>query len=258
MSKVEKWIRHSTLKACKGLIVASVIEVARLKEKYKLPDNKIKQIFNPVDLSMWEGVSRNEARKSFGIVAEKRIVIWHGRIDYYRKGLDILIDAWEMISKKNGEETFELILLGSGVNAGLLQLRLKQSMATNITWINEYTNNRDEIYRYLKAADIYVFPSRNEGFPVAPLEAMACGLPLVAADAPGILDILPPGGQNGGIVVQREDIGALAVALENLLLDKEKRDRLGQNAAAHIQENFSLQTVGMQLKDFMFKNEIRK
>jgi glycosyltransferase involved in cell wall biosynthesis len=55
--------------------------------------------------------------------------------------------------------------------------------------------------QYLSVADVYVFPSRHEGFPVAPLEAMACGLPIVAAYAPGICDILSEGEESGGLVV---------------------------------------------------------
>ena len=70
---------------------------------------------------MWEGFGQDEARESLGINANKRIAIWHGRSDYYRKGLDILIDAWEKISKENGEEKFELIILGSGVNSAMLR-----------------------------------------------------------------------------------------------------------------------------------------
>ena len=84
---------------------------------------------------------------------------------------------------------------------------------------------------------------------------MACGLPLIATDAPGIVDILPLGEHSGGIVLQREDTRALAAAILNLLQDKEKVDRLGQNAANNIQQNFSFKAVGIQLKEFMFKNE---
>ncbi len=258
MSYAEKWIRPITIKACKGFIVASGVEAIRLKEKYKLPEEKLKKIFNPVDLSMWEGCSQDKAKESLGINANKRIAIWHGRIDYYRKGLDILIDAWEKICAENGEENFELIILGSGVNAEMLRLRLTQSSLKNVTWINEYINDRKKMYNYLKSADVYVFPSRNEGFPVAPLEAMACGLPLVAADAPGISDILQNGENSGGIMLKREDTNAFASTILCLLQHKEKADTLGSLAAQNIQQNFSIQSVGTQLKQFMFCDENKK
>lgn len=252
MSYGEKWIRPFTIKACKGLIVASAVEAIRLKEKYKLPEEKLRKIFNPVDISMWGGWSQEEARKILEINTNKRIAIWHGRVDYYRKGLDILIDAWEKICNENGEENFELIILGSGVNSEMLRLRLAQSHVNNITWINEYINDRKKIYSYLKSADLYVFPSRNEGFPVAPLEAMACGLPLIAADAPGISDILQSGESSGGIVLKREDTNAFAATILYLLQDKEKTNKLGSSAVENIKQNFSLESVGAQLKQFMF------
>ena len=248
----EKWIRPTTIKNCKGIIVASGDEAKRLQEKYHMHERKLMQIFNPVDLAMWNGLTHEEARKLLNIRSDKTIAIWHGRIDYYRKGLDILIDAWEQVCEESGEENIELVILGSGVNSEMLQLRLKKSSANNITWINKYTNDRKEIFTYLKSANVYVFPSRNEGFPVAPLEAMACGLPLIASDAPGIIDILKHGEESGGIMLKRPDCNALAASIMYMLQHKEEADRLGNLAMKNINENFSLTAIGAQLKQFIF------
>jgi glycosyltransferase involved in cell wall biosynthesis len=254
LSPYEKRIRPITLKLCKGLIVASTKESLRLIENYKLPLQKQTAIFNPIDLSMWEGESQDEARKTLGIRA-CRVAIWHGRIDYYRKGLDSLIDAWERVCSIADSKNFELILLGDGVNSDMLRIRLERSTATNIRWINEYTNDRKRICTYLRAADLYVFPSRNEGFPVAPLEAMACGLPVVATDVPGMVDIFPLGESSGGIILKDEDTNLLAATILELLQDKQKADKMGYMALKNVKQNFSVQVVGAQLKKFLFKDE---
>jgi Glycosyltransferase len=100
---------------------------------------------------------------------------------------------------------------------------------------------------WLSAADIYVTASRVEGMPVAPLEAMACGLPVVATDAQGLPEILEQGEESGGIIIQQEDAGQLAEAV-NRMRDPHLRARLAANALRRAEQGFSIDTVGRQLK----------
>ncbi|HEY9655097.1 MAG TPA: glycosyltransferase family 4 protein, partial [Crinalium sp.] len=102
--------------------------------------------------------------------------------------------------------------------------------------------------RYLLAADLYTLPSSHEGFPVAPIEAMACGLPIVATDVSGIPDILADGEQSGGLMVLRENPNALAAAIERLLDDATWRIALGKLAQQRVAAAFSLKSVGQQLR----------
>jgi starch synthase len=91
--------------------------------------------------------------------------------------------------------------------------------------------------------------SRQEGFPVAPLEAMASGLPVVATDAPGLAEIVVGAAKPVGSLVPREEPGALADALSRLLLDPELSRAWGANARAHVRERFSLRAVGHRLAE---------
>ena len=109
-----------------------------------------------------------------------------------------------------------------------------------------------ELWSYLMAADLYTIPSRYEGFAVAVLEAMACGLPIVASDAGGVVDALPRAEEDGGIVVPRGDARALAAALSRLLDDPALAARLGRIAKRRIDEEFSLTVVGQKLRRFLF------
>jgi glycosyltransferase involved in cell wall biosynthesis len=92
--------------------------------------------------------------------------------------------------------------------------------------------------------------SRHEGFPVAPLEGMACGLPIVATAVPGITEIMGDEEPLPGMPVSIGDVAALADALARLLGDFGLTGELGFRAKKRAQD-FSLESVGAQLRDFL-------
>ena len=134
-----------------------------------------------------------------GLIDETFIAINHGRIDINRKGLDILIDAWRIFGD---EASSKLVIIGSGQDHDAFARILASSDLSNVIWLPDYTTDWNRIRLWLSAADVYVTASRTEGMPVAPLEAMACGLPVVASDAQGLPDILTDGEASGGLVVR--------------------------------------------------------
>jgi len=242
LSRFERPLRPLTLRACAGLIVGSTVEADRLHRRYGVPDRKMARIFNPIDLRMWPPADRDGARSDLGIPRDACVVAWHGRVEIHRKGLDVLVAAWHVL--RRGRDV-RLLLVGSGRDAAALRALLGDDRGVH--WVDEYVNDRKVIRRYLAAADVYAFPSRNEGFPVAPVEAMACGLPVVAADAPGVADIL---GEDGTIV-PAGDAEALARALGPLLDDAGLRADFGARARRRAEERFSLESVGRELRAFL-------
>jgi starch synthase len=259
-SRIEAWIRPRTLAACGGLIVATQTEIQRLKSVYNFRPEKVAKIFNPLDLNLWKVAEspeirqqiHSQVRSELGITQISRIVIYHGRIDIYRKGLDILLEAWnKVVSNYTLEQRPYLLIVGTGQDAEDFQQMIDNDSLANIIWINQYILDRNVIVRYLSASDLYVLPSRHEGFPVAPLEAMACGLPVVASEAPGVPDILERYEESGGIRVPSEDADQLALAVRKLLDSEALRSRLSQYAIDRVRKHFSLRSVGQHMKEFM-------
>ncbi len=256
LSWLEALPRHLAFRACTGVIIATQTEIQRVREHYPIPPSKIARIFNPADTTAWQASDRTEARAALGIPLNARVVVWHGRVEIERKGLDILLDAWHKICCDRPDKDLRLLLVGTGSDAEQLRQRIDRMQLQGVMWLNEFVSDRKVIQRYLSAANVYTLPSRQEGFPVAPIEAMSCGLPVVAADAPGVPDILEGGEVSGGLVVPRGDATALALALGRVLDDETWGRELGKRARCRVESCFSPETVGKQLRDVLLTQSL--
>ena len=249
-SAIEGPIRQLSVRRCAGLVIPSRDERARVQSTYDVPSRKIGSIPNPVDVVACPPSQRHAARTELGIGRDTRVVAWHGRVQIHKKGLDVLLDAWDRICLERPGADILLLLVGSGRDADALRHRVDSNH--RVRWIDRYVFERRQLWSYLSAADLYTIPSRYEGFAVAVLEGMACGLPVVASDAPGVADIFPRAEEDGGIVVPREDATALAAALLRLLEDPDLAQRLGAAGKRRMEEEFSIQVIGSRLRRFLF------
>jgi glycosyltransferase involved in cell wall biosynthesis len=249
-SRLEKITRLRAVRQCAGLIIGPATEAARVQAEYGVAPDKIARLPNPLDLTEWQPMPRAKARKTLGLPITARIAISHGRIDIFRKGLDLLLDAWSKLRAAHPSEEWRLVLIGSGDDASKFRRMLCGQDDSSVLWIDRYVRDRPLMRMWLSAADIYVMASRHEGFPVAPLEAMACGLPVIATAVPGIAEIMGHKVPLPGIAVPVADVTALVGALKTLLGDVAVSQALGLHARMRAQD-FSLVSVGTQLRDFL-------
>jgi glycosyltransferase involved in cell wall biosynthesis len=249
-SRLEKITRPLAVRRCAGLVIGSGTEVERVQAKYRVARDKIASLPNPLDLTEWQPMQRAEARERLSLPPTAPIAISHGRIDIFRKGLDLLLDAWVKLRKENAGRDWRLILIGSGDDASQFRTMLAGQSDSSVIWIDRYVRDRPLMRTWLCAADVYVMASRHEGFPVAPLEAMACGLPIIATAVPGIAEIMGDKLPLPGIAVPIADVAALEGALQSLLGDIAVSRDLGLRARERAQD-FSLGSVGAQLRDFL-------
>ena len=253
---IERFLRRQSLQACSGLIIASHTEIQRVQSHYGIPLTKVAQIFNPIDVKSWVPGDHEMARSLLEIPDDACVVAWHGRISIHKKGLDILLDAWERLCGDHPAEDLRLLLIGTGDGDAELSQRLKSISYRGVSWVDQFVHDPEIIRRYLSAADVYAFPSRYEGFPVALIEAMACGLPVVATDTDGAVDILAGGESDGGFLVPRGDAESLALVLNRVLSDESLRQKLGNSARRRIEMRCSTETVGKDLHSFLFRDRL--
>ena len=124
--------------------------------------------------------------------------------------------------------------------------------ATLNLWVDEgvveWWGHRDDMPQVYAQSTIVCLPSYREGLPLALLEGAACGRPLVATPVPGCREVCID--QQTGICVPLKDAGALAAAIENLLTDPQLCRRLGSNARALVEREFSLERVARETLAF--------
>jgi glycosyltransferase involved in cell wall biosynthesis len=249
--KLERLMRPWSIRACTGLVIGSGVEVQRVRDRYSVDSRKIRRIANPIDTETWRPGGVGEARQELGIPAQARVAAWHGRVQLPKKGLDILVDAWARVCAERPGAELRLLLIGSGADTDAVRSRLDGHRLRNVVWVERYLHDRSEIRDLLLAADVYAFSSRHEGFPVALVEAMACGLPVVATDVGGVRDILPAGERSGGVVVPPRDPVGFAAALGRLLDDESLAQALGKLSRERAKE-FGFVTIGRELRSFFF------
>ncbi|MGG6293245.1 glycosyltransferase family 4 protein [Leptolyngbya sp. AN02str] len=250
-SSIERWSRQWAFDRCTGVLVSPQKEIDRIRQCYDVAPDKVSRIFTPIDTAIWHAVPQMAARTALGLPQDARMVVCHGRIDMHRKGLDILLLAWEQLCRDRPNADLRLVLVGTGPDSAKMRQWISDRQLRGIIWRDEFVNDQPTIRQYLSAADVYVMASRQEGFPIAPLEAMACGLPIVAADAPGVPDILEQGEASGGVMVARESVDELAIALGRILDDPVLGIQLGTQARQRIEQSFSPLAIGRQLRSVL-------
>jgi glycosyltransferase involved in cell wall biosynthesis len=249
-TQLEGGVHRWTVPAAAGLLIGARQEAEAVSSRHRLPPGAVTLVSNPIDLHEWTPGDQAAARAALGLPADVPVASWHGRMNVRQKGLDILVEAWRLVCAERPGVDLRLLLCGGlRGDRGSTALRrlIDAADLRGVHWRDEYVTDRTIVRRQIAASDVFVFPSRHEGFAVAPMEAMACARPVVACDAPGVIDLLGGGEQEaGGVVVPLEDPMALAGALGRLLDDRALAARLGE-AARRAMERHSPEAVGRLL-----------
>lgn len=163
--------------------------------------------------------NKTNIRKELDLSEDAFIVLSIGELNS-NKNQKTIIEAMNLLK----DSTIHYVLCGKGDELENLQkLVEKYRLSKNI----HFLGYRKDVVDICSQSDIYVMPSRREGLPVASLEAMYCGLPLITSNIRGLVDVMQDG--NSGYLCEPNDVEAFAKAIRVLKSDKELREKCGKN-----------------------------
>ncbi|KKR21332.1 MAG: hypothetical protein UT48_C0010G0080 [Parcubacteria group bacterium GW2011_GWE2_39_37] len=216
-----------------------------LKDEFKKKgmNKPIEVIFNPTDIDFFIPPENEEYKKSlkqkYGIVDKS--IIYMGRLSY-EKSIDQVISAFAIVNKKKPQ--VKLMILGDGPEKTILEkLSAQLDLQHSVEFIGRY-NHDQALIDLLNANDIFVTASKSENLPVSLLEAMACGLPIVAVDERGIPEVVK--NKLNGYIVQADQPALLAKKIIELLEDKDI-DKFA-NASRELAKRYSSSTYAKNLE----------
>jgi len=163
---------------------------------------------------------RDEARREFGLLPTDLVLLLIGN-DWVKKGLRCLLRAVALC----GDRSLRLLVAGSDDPA-----IFASEIADEIKNAVRFLPPREDVLAYYAAADVYVGPSLEDAFGLPILEAMACGLPVIASSFAGASEAIEDGA-NGLILREPEDAAELASRIKLLASDERLRSSIGARAA---------------------------
>ncbi|MDR2719927.1 MAG: glycosyltransferase family 4 protein [Nitrososphaerota archaeon] len=173
-----------------------IIAVSNATKEYVISlgakPKKIKVLHNGVDLNRFKPLPnvKENMRKKLGIPKDAKVVLTVRRL-VYKNGVDTLIDAANIAVKKRQNLVF--VIAGKGPDLVSIQGQIEQLGLENNLKLTGFVDGKD-LHLYYNVADMFVLPSKSgEGLPLVALEAMACGLPVIATNVGGINEIMVKG-----------------------------------------------------------------
>jgi glycosyltransferase involved in cell wall biosynthesis len=211
-------------KNCDVAIAPSMAVKEELINLYDIDSKKIKVIYNGVNTNRFRPINKKFARKILGLPKKKKYVIWVGNNPVIKR-LSLAIKAVDELK-----------------NIYLLIVGVSGSNFKNVIFYGEVQDCRRLLFLY-NAADILLFPSIYEGFPLVPLEAMSCGLPIIISGKCPTVEIIRNGAE--GYIINDDDPKSYTRAIKSLLDDRVLYQTISLNCRK-LAERYSWESQGKE------------
>jgi glycosyltransferase involved in cell wall biosynthesis len=204
------------------------------------------------DTTNFRLTSKTHARAKLKLDSREKIILYVGRFDE-RKGIETLVRAFALLRKEQNFENLKLLIVGgSSANMPDGEERERIEHIVNDLGVKESTIfvgriGHDILPLYYTAADVCVIPSHYEPFGLVAIEAMACGVPVVASNVGGLRFTIIP--EETGLLVEPKDIEAFANGIHRILFDELWVRKIRKQASANVNQRFSWTGVTIQLSE---------
>lgn len=260
-----KLILNSLLSRAEVIVSASLdyIKSSQIKSYYEKNKTKFQEIPFAVDTKKLQPKLLNRPIKNEVLAKAQKIVhyvndkfikknivnlIFIGGLDqaHYFKGIDVLLEALLLSTYKN----WRLKIVGDGNKRFAYEEKSRRLLLNDKIEFAGRLNNADLI-RSLQNADLLILPSinNNEAFGIVLIEALACGVPVLASDLPGVRKVFKEGAQ--GLLAKPNDINDLKNKLEIILTNEKMRRQMALNARSLAEEKYNLELMKIRLEKLL-------
>lgn len=225
--KLKQWIyQHADL-----TIVTPSTWLTDLVKQSMLKHLPLHHIPNGIDIHLYQPLDRSNCRLQLGIPDNKKVLMFGAEIiTDARKGSDLLHQALQRLPDSLKRDTV-LLTLGKGSET--------LAEAVGIATVNlGYVSDEQRKAVAYSAADLFVFPTRNDNLPLMLQESMACGTPMVSFRVGGVPDLVRPG--ITGYLAQPEDVNDMTDGIVQLLEDDQLRKTMSSYCREIAVEEYSL------------------
>lgn len=224
-----------------GAMSQSVVTLSRERRTHYLERNfidsrKVVLIPNGIDIERFHPDPQNRSlvRRELGL---DDATIVFGTVGHFglEKGVDVVLQAWKILQERPHTQRLVLVIVGTGSEPD--QERIRRLAASCPAGSVTFTGFRPDPERFHQAFDIYVHAARTDACPLAVLEAMASGLPLVGTAVGGLKDIVVSG--LNGLLVPSESTSQLADGMERML-NAATRKAMGEESLRRVMGGYTL------------------
>ncbi|KAA3656194.1 MAG: glycosyltransferase [Calditrichaeota bacterium] len=213
------------------LVVSEAIKNAAIENR--IPVEKIIVLHNAIDLNLDPFINTGRKKQNhiftFGSV---------GRLDS-RKGFDILIKACSIVRKRYD---CHCVIVGDGDERVRLTSMIQE---LNLQSTISLVGAQSDVWSFLVLMDCFVLPSRNEGFGIAIIEAMAAGIPVIGSRVGGISEIITD--TDNGLLFDSENVDDLCKKMVWIIENKNAASEMSARALHLVREKFSIEVYNLKL-----------
>lgn len=256
---MSSWIEKTALEMADAIIAVSEGTKQEVLDYFDVDENKIKVIYNGIDLKQYIQVNATDVLQRYRIDTTKPYVLFVGRITR-QKGIIHLVNAIEHIHPDT-----QVVLCAGAPDTPEIAKEMQLSVAevqakrTNVVWIEEMLDKSSVIQLYSHAA-VFCCPSIYEPFGIINIEAMACETAVVASAVGGIKEVVVHGETGLLIPVEQQKEAPfepvnptlfsknLADGINQLIENKTLRDAMAKNGRKRVEEHFDWVAIAQQVK----------
>ncbi len=217
------------------LIPCSNFIKEHLIKNFNIKEERLRVIYNSVDQSeAFTLRPKEEIMNELNILSDNFIIGYLGRLDYSEKGIDILLEAFRLLSETN--KNIFLLLIGNGKDENEIKSFISAHQLNAKVF-----NSKKDIFNYYQLIDLFVLPSRIEPFGIVIIEAGIMRVPVIASNVDGIPELIEH--EINGLLFESGNVHDLKTKIARIYYDREFGEELAKNFNQQVLESFTVDKI---------------